>query len=45
VERFFSTLKGELGERFDSKGDGKGAHFDYIEVLHNQKRRLSARLE
>lgn len=42
VESFFSTVKGELGERFESNGDAKMALFDYIEVFYNQKRRHSA---
>ena len=42
VESFFSTVKSELGERFDSNGDAKMALFDYIEVFYNQKRRHSA---
>ena len=42
VESFFSTIKSELGERFDSNGDAKMALFDYIEVFYNQKRRHSA---
>jgi transposase InsO family protein len=42
VESFFSTVKSELGERFESHGDAKAALFDYIEVFYNQKRRHSA---
>jgi putative transposase len=42
VESFFSTVKSELGEHFDSHGDAKMALFDYIEVFYNQKRRHSA---
>lgn len=42
VESFFSTIKSELGERFESHGDAKAALFDYIEVFYNQKRRHSA---
>jgi transposase InsO family protein len=39
---FFSTLRSELGEHFDSNGDAKMVLFDYIEVFYNQKRRHSA---
>ena len=41
MESFFSTVKSELGERFDSCGDAKMALFDYIEVFYNQRRRHS----
>jgi putative transposase len=41
MESFFSTVKSELGERFDSHGDAKMALFDYIEVFYNQQRRHS----
>ena len=41
MESFFSTVKSELGERFDSYGDAKMALFDYIEVFYNQWRRHS----
>jgi hypothetical protein len=41
MESFFSTVKSELGERFDSHGDAKMALFDYIEVFYNQRRRHS----
>jgi transposase InsO family protein len=41
MESFFSTVKSELAERFDSFGDGKMALFDYIEVFYNQRRRHS----
>jgi transposase InsO family protein len=41
VESFFSTLKSELGERFDSCGEAKMELFDYIEVFYNQRRRHS----
>ena len=42
MEAFFSTVKGEIGERFDSNGDAKMKLFDYIEVFYNQKRRHSS---
>jgi len=42
AESFFSTVKSELGERFDSHGEAKMQLFDYIEVFYNQKRRHSA---
>ena len=41
MEAFFSTLKTELADRFDSCGDAKMALFDYIEVFYNQRRRHS----
>jgi putative transposase len=41
MESFFSTVKSELGEHFDSQGDAKMALFDYIEVFYNQRRRHS----
>jgi putative transposase len=42
AERWFSTLKAELGERFESYAHTKEKLFDYIEVFYNQKRRRSA---
>jgi len=36
MESFFSTVKGELGERFDSNGEAKMQLFDYIEVFYNR---------
>ena len=41
MEAFFSTVKSELGERFDSNGAAKLELFDYIEVFYNQRRRHS----
>jgi putative transposase len=41
MESWFSTLKFELGERFENHGQAKDALFDYIEVFYNQKRRHS----
>ena len=41
MESFFSTLKSELGERFESCGHAKMELFDYIEVFYNQRRRHS----
>jgi putative transposase len=41
MESFFSTVKSELAERFDSHGEAKMALFDYIEVFYNQRRRHS----
>lgn len=41
MESFFSTLKSELGERFESHGQAKMELFDYIEVFYNQRRRHS----
>jgi transposase InsO family protein len=41
MEAFFSTLKTELADRFESCGDAKMQLFDYIEVFYNQRRRHS----
>ena len=41
MESFFSTLKSELCETFDSCGEAKMELFDYIEVFYNQRRRHS----
>lgn len=41
MESFFSTVKHELGDRFDSHGAAKMELFDYIEVFYNQRRRHS----
>ncbi len=41
MESFFSTVKSELGERFENHGDAKMELFDYIEVFYNQRRRHS----
>ena len=41
MESFFSTLKSELADRFDSCGEAKMELFDYIEVFYNQRRRHS----
>lgn len=35
MESFFSTVKSELSERFDSHGEAKMELFDYIEVFYN----------
>jgi transposase InsO family protein len=42
MESWFSTLKSELGERFETNGAAKEQLFDYIEVFYNQQRRHSA---
>ena len=42
AESWFSTLKAELGERFDSYAGAKEDLFDYIEVFYNQQRRHSS---
>jgi putative transposase len=42
MESFFSTLKAELGERFEDHGDAKEKLFDYIEVFYNHQRRHSS---
>ncbi len=41
MESFFSTVKSELGEHFDSPGDATRELFNYIEVFYNQRRRHS----
>jgi transposase InsO family protein len=41
MESFFSTVKSELRDRFDSNGEAKMELFDYIEVFYNQRRRHS----
>jgi transposase InsO family protein len=41
MEAFFSSLKSELADRFESCGVAKMALFDYIEVFYNQRRRHS----
>jgi putative transposase len=38
MESWFSTLKFELGEDFESYGIAKAELFDYIEVFYNQQR-------
>jgi transposase InsO family protein len=42
MESWFSTLKFELGERFESYAKAKEDLFDYIEVFYNQQRRHSS---
>lgn len=42
MEAFFSTVKAELGEHFESNRDAKDKLFGYIEVFYNQKRRHSS---
>lgn len=42
MESFFSTLKSELGERFESYAEAKAQLFDYIEVFYNQSRMHSS---
>lgn len=41
AEAFFSTVKSELADRFDSYGEAKMELFDYLEVYYNQRRRHS----
>ena len=41
MESFFSTVKQEIGEHFESNGDAKMKLFTYIEVFYNQRRRHS----
>ena len=38
MESFFSTVKSELTDRFDTYGDAKMELLDYIEVFYNQRR-------
>jgi len=42
MEAFFSSVKSEIGERFDSHGEAKAKLFDYLEVFYNQRRRHSS---
>jgi putative transposase len=42
MESWFSTLKSELGERFESDGRAKEQLFDYIEAFYNVQRRHSS---
>ena len=39
MESFFSTVKSELADRFDSFGEAKMDLFDYLDVFYNQQRR------
>ena len=39
MESWLSTVKQELGERFESCGQAKMELFDDIEVFYNQRRR------
>ena len=41
MEAFFSTVKIELADRFESGGQAKRELFEYIEVFYNQRRRHS----
>ena len=41
MEAFFSTVKIELTDRFESGGHAKRELFEYIEVFYNQRRRHS----
>ena len=41
MESWFSTVKSEEGERFESFAHAKEALFDYIEVFYNHRRRHS----
>jgi putative transposase len=36
MESFFSTVKSELADRFDSFAEAKMALFDYIDVFYNR---------
>jgi putative transposase len=41
MKSWFSTVKSEQGERFESYAHAKESLFDYIEVSYNQRRRHS----
>jgi putative transposase len=41
AESLFSTIKFEIGERFESFADAREKLFDYIEVFYNRQRRHS----
>src|SRR6266568_1405906 len=41
MEAFFSTVKSEVADRFESCGGAKMELFDFIEVFYNQRRRHS----
>lgn len=41
MEAFFSSVKAELRERFDSGDEATRELFEYIEVFYNQRRRHS----
>ena len=41
MEAFFSSVKSELLDRFDSCGEAKVELFDYIDVFYNQRHRHS----
>jgi transposase InsO family protein len=41
MEAFFSTVKSELADRFETCGEAKMQLFDYLEVFYNQRRRHS----
>ena len=41
MESWFSTVKSEESDRFESHTHAKEALFDYIEVFYNQRRRHS----
>ena len=41
MESFFSSVKSEVADRFESCGKAKMELFDYIEVFYNQRRRHS----
>ena len=41
MESLFSTVKGELADRFPSVSEAKMEVFDYIEAFYNQRRRHS----
>ena len=42
MESWFSTVKSELAENFESYGSAKAVLFDYIEVFYNQQRMHSS---
>ena len=42
MDAFFSTVKNEVGEWYESHGDAKADLFDYLEVFYDQRRRHSS---
>ena len=41
MESFFSSVKTETADRFESCGEAKRELFDYVEMFYNQRRRHS----
>ena len=42
METFFSTVKNEVGERYERHGEAKSQLFGYIDVFYNQRLRHSS---